>query len=155
MPLQGKPRLDFYRVNVSSANRTSGTLLDGTFRIDLPEFIDVNRDWQCAIEGFFTDGVPTSTFLVSCPQLTMGNNYSTTADNAGLSTIMFASTTKNYNRSVNADAFGFKVKDAAFLRGQTINIKILDISGSPYAAGGITGWFMTLVFYPWTWVDGG
>jgi hypothetical protein len=143
------PYRNFWRLYLHSTNAVSGDWRDGTYFIDLPDALDVDNEYQVAVESFFVNNTVNVPYIISSSSIPQGNAYSTMTK--GMTNNILANQSNYFYRYLDFRTVGCKLQDLTFLRGKLINIRISDIAGNLIAtdAFGVSpAWVMTLVVYP-------
>jgi hypothetical protein len=144
---KSEPKSEVYRIQLSYANRLSGTFYDSQHQIDLPQFLDPTRTWQVAVESFVlnqTAGTVTP-YRVHIPQLTQGTCYSTTSQ--GSSDVVLENFGALYCGRVNSNSIGIKVADLSIFRSHQWQVRLTTLNDVTLTALAATEWSLALVIY--------
>ena len=142
----------FYKIRIFSANKLSGGVMDGVYKVDLPEMLDANKRYMLDVESFHTASddyfLHYTPYNITCPSLAQGNSYSTTADGPDYTLKTISGST--YNQTIDSGTIGINLQDVSFLRSKRMHIRLTRIDGSTLGSGhfGVNGsWALTLVVW--------
>lgn len=149
-----------YRIVIYSKDLISGTAKDGTYQIDLPDFIqDINK-YHLGVEDFIIHSNGTTTgvsrTLVVEGAITQPDTYSTASRTASRILFTMSRTTTNdaatsYYKPFTSKTYGIPLSDLSFLRSKQLRITLKQADDAVHtdaSLGATTNWIMTLVLYP-------
>jgi hypothetical protein len=138
----------YYKIRIHSVNKLSGNDVDGVYKVDLPEILDVNKNYMLAVESFLNKTYYVNPYLIICPSFSQGNTYSTLQDGSDF-TLTNASG-NGFTMPVDKSTIGCKLQDISFLRSKQIRLKFTDLDGVTLATnvfGLVPSWMLTLVVW--------
>lgn len=133
-----------WRIQIHSKDVVSGDDANGMYRINIPDVVMNDQEYQIALESF-----KTSTALASIGIIQIGiptpSTYST--DTQAFESSFLTTTNGEFGR-ITYDTIGHKVCNPDFLRNSLINIKFKKMDGTLFNAGEVNNWIIDLVVYP-------
>jgi hypothetical protein len=141
-----------FRVSLSSADRISGAVNDGTYVLDLPSSIDASGDWMLACDYAYMQSasIPnaaqkiTNFNVLGLPLV--GSYGSQSRDSTVLLHFARDSTTSSCFRNVTSRTIGTRLSDLGPIRGRRLRIWLTD-SANALNTDVPTIWTLSLVFY--------
>jgi hypothetical protein len=136
-----------YRVHLASEARLSGTRLDGTYRIDLPEALDPYKPWQLVVEDFHSATALAQPILVWMTGTSHGGDAYNSFENAPGHLI--GAVGSNVTHTVaTADTLGHRLVSTSFLRGSVVGVRFSTLASAAAAPADPGAWVLSLVVMP-------
>lgn len=134
-----------YRVHLASAQRLSGTAVDGVYTVNLGEVLDPTLDWQVALETYVADTYQAVPMAVMLPSYPRGNEYSSWEQGPS-SVLALLGNVAPFTSRVNMSSPAARLNDPTFLRNSQLRIVLQSVTAAPLNPA--FSWGMTLVVTP-------